>query len=133
MRFDHAILAVWDLQAARADFHELGFTSVYGGQHHGGRTHNALIAFADGSYLELMAPTDPAHVTARPGEGYLFVFQHGEGFAGYALHMEDLETAVGGMRRRGLLVGEPAAGGRRRGGRQEAGRRGGPPPPGESP
>jgi len=114
MRFDHAILAVWDLQAARADFHELGFTSVYGGQHHGGLTHNALIAFADGSYLELMAPTDPAHVTARRGEGYLFVFQHGEGFAGYALHMEDLETAVGGMRRRGLLVGEPAAGGRRR-------------------
>src|SRR3990170_2692458 len=104
MRFDHAILAVWDLQAARADFHELGFTSVYGGQHHGGLTHNALIAFADGSYLELMAPTDPAHVTARRGEG----------FAGYALHMEDLETAVGGMRRRGLLVGEPAAGGRRR-------------------
>ena len=100
MRFDHAILAVQDLQAARADFHELGFTSTYGGQHRGGLTHNALIALVDGSYLELMAPTDPAHLTARPGEGYLFVFQRGEGFAGYALHTEDLEAAVGGMRRR---------------------------------
>jgi catechol 2,3-dioxygenase-like lactoylglutathione lyase family enzyme len=114
MRFDHAILAVRDMQAARADFHELGFTSIYGGQHRGGLTHNALIAFADGSYLELMAPTDPAHLTARPGEGYLYVFQRGEGFAGYALHMQDLEAGVGGMRRRGLLVGEPATGGRRR-------------------
>jgi len=114
MRFDHAILAVRDLQAARSDFHELGFTSVYGGQHRGGLTHNALIAFADGSYLELMAPTDPAHLTARPGEGYLYVFQRGEGFAGYALHTEDLEAAVGGMRLRGLPIGEPATGGRRR-------------------
>jgi len=114
MRFDHAILAVRDLQAARADFHELGFTSVYGGQHRGGLTHNALIAFADGSYLELMAPTDPAHLTGRPGEGYLLMFQREEGFAGYALHMQDLEAAVAGMRRRGLRVGEPAAGGRRR-------------------
>src|SRR3990170_2591942 len=69
MRFDHAILAVQDLQATRADFHELGFTSIYGGRHRGGLTHNALIAFADGSYLELMAPTDPAHLTSRPGEG----------------------------------------------------------------
>jgi catechol 2,3-dioxygenase-like lactoylglutathione lyase family enzyme len=114
MRFDHVILAVRDLQAARADFHELGFTSIYGGQHRGGLTHNALIAFADGSYLELMAPTDPAHLTARPGEGYLYVFQRGEGFAGYALHMQDLEASVAGMRLRGLPVGEPATGGRRR-------------------
>src|SRR3970040_1553148 len=68
-----------------------------------------------------MAPTDPAHLTTRPGEGYLFVFQRGEGFAGYALHTEDLEAAVGGMRRRGVLVGEPATGGRRREDGQELG------------
>jgi len=121
MRFDHAILAVWDLPAARADFHKLGFTSTYGGRHRGGLTHNALIALADGSYLELMAPTDPAHLTTRTGEGYLFAFQRGEGFAGYALHTEDLESDVGGMRRWGLLVGEPATGGRRREDGQELG------------
>ena len=49
------------------------------------------------------------------------MFQRGEGFAGYALHTEDLETDVGGMRRRGLLVGEPATGGRRREDGQELG------------
>jgi len=133
MRFDHAILAVQDLQAARADFHELGFTSTYGGQHRGGLTHNALIALADGSYLELMAPTDPAHLTARPGEGYLFVFQRGEGFAGYALHTQDLEAAVSEMRRRGVLVGEPATGGRRREDGRDLGWRMATLPPGMSP
>ena len=32
---------------------------VPGGRHEGGTTHNALIAFRDGSYLELLASTNP--------------------------------------------------------------------------
>src|SRR5207249_370550 len=35
----------------------LGFTVVPGGVHAGGLTHNALIPFADGRYLELLALT----------------------------------------------------------------------------
>ena len=64
LRLDHAVIAVADLAAAMADYEALGFTVRFGGEHPGRRTHNALIYFADGSYLELIAerlelpPTD---------------------------------------------------------------------------
>ena len=48
---DHLVIMVRDLGAAIRDYSELGFTVVPGGSHPTG-THNALIAFADGSYLE---------------------------------------------------------------------------------
>src|SRR4030067_3408410 len=55
--FDHAILVVNILPVALRQFPQLGFTVTSGGVHAGGLTHNALIAFADGAYLELLATT----------------------------------------------------------------------------
>jgi hypothetical protein len=51
---DHVVIMVADLGAAIRDYGELGFTVVRGGSHPTG-THNALIAFADGAYIELIA------------------------------------------------------------------------------
>ena len=50
---DHLVIAVKDLEAATRAYGELGFTVVPGGRHPVG-TYNTLIAFADGSYLELI-------------------------------------------------------------------------------
>lgn len=47
---DHVVIAVADLEGAIASYAQAGFTVVRGGRHNIG-THNALIAFADGSYL----------------------------------------------------------------------------------
>lgn len=55
---DHAVLFVPDLDVAVGDFRAAGFTVVPGGRHDVIPTVNALIAFADGSYLELLAPRD---------------------------------------------------------------------------
>jgi hypothetical protein len=55
--FDHAVLYVTDLRRASEDFGALGFHVVPGGVHTGGLTHNALIPFSDGTYVELLAPT----------------------------------------------------------------------------
>ena len=55
IRFDHALVFVGDLKRAVRDYRDLGFTVVAGGAHEGGPTGNALIPFADGSYLELIA------------------------------------------------------------------------------
>ena len=51
---DHLVIMVQDLDRAAKDYERLGFTVVAGGKHPVG-SHNALIAFADGSYLEIIA------------------------------------------------------------------------------
>jgi len=51
---DHLVIVVKDLDQAARDYQQLGFTVVPGGQHPVG-SHNVLISFADGSYLEIIA------------------------------------------------------------------------------
>lgn len=114
LRFDHAILLVTDLTAATADFQSLGFNVFYGGQHTGGKTHNALIVFQDSTYLELLAPTDPALLHNPDPNSFLPLFAHGEGSAGYALVCADLAAHVAAMRGRGLEAEAPVSGGRLR-------------------
>ena len=55
---DHLVIVVPELEAAVASYRGLGFTVVPGGRHPIG-THNALIAFEDGAYLELIAFFEP--------------------------------------------------------------------------
>ncbi len=115
MRFDHAIIAVLDLDVATADFKQLGFTTVYGGEHGGGLTHNTLITFADGTYLEVVAPTRPELLSnpPEPGPGnYLFFFDGGEGYAGFALHTDELDAVVSRVRKSGIEIADPGSGGR---------------------
>ncbi|HKX52110.1 MAG TPA: VOC family protein [Candidatus Binatia bacterium] len=51
---DHLVIVVKDLEQAANDYQQLGFTVVPGGKHPVG-SHNVLISFADGSYLEVIA------------------------------------------------------------------------------
>lgn len=112
-RFDHAIIAVHDLETAMTDYRRLGFTVFYGGEHTGGMTHNALICFQDDSYLELLAPTGKL---PEPGAAVSFsrLLQGGEGLTGFALFSDDLAADVAAMRARGVQVNEVREGGRRR-------------------
>ena len=57
LSLDHVILVVNNLQIATSQFTQLGFSVIAGGVHSGGLTHNALIPFPDGTYLELLATT----------------------------------------------------------------------------
>ena len=61
---DHVVIFVDDFQRASEDYAALGFEVVPGGVHAGGLTHNALIPFADSTYLELLAPTKRWKVAA---------------------------------------------------------------------
>jgi hypothetical protein len=54
-RFDHAVVVVDDLITAGAAFRASGFTVSPGGAHDAIPTRNAVVAFADGTYLELLA------------------------------------------------------------------------------
>jgi catechol 2,3-dioxygenase-like lactoylglutathione lyase family enzyme len=51
---DHIVVVVKDLDQAAKDYEQLGFTVIPGGQHPVG-SHNVLISFRDGSYLEIIA------------------------------------------------------------------------------
>src|SRR5437762_13520778 len=54
-QLDHVVFVARDLQAAIEDHRRRGFTVTPGGEHADHLTHNALIAFADGTYLVLVA------------------------------------------------------------------------------
>ena len=53
MQFDHVVLAVDDLEHAVSAFSNQGFNVVRGGIN--GPTHNAIIAFSDATYIELIS------------------------------------------------------------------------------
>lgn len=117
IRFDHAIILVKDLTAAMSAFRSIGFTVEFGGVHADGRTHNALIVFADGSYLELLAPTDPtllANVNPNDRGNFLFLFAAGEGWGGYALAANDVAAQAVAATAQGVMLEVRPPGGRAR-------------------
>lgn len=107
---DHVVILVTDLEAAIADYTALGFTVQRGGVHAGGATHNALVGFADGSYLELIAflKPDPAHRWAPAAQRGI------EGFIDFALLPDSVPAVVAAARGRGLDYQGPLPGGRLR-------------------
>ena len=108
LKIDHIVVLVNDLQASIADYSSLGFTVMQGGEHADGVSHNALIAFEDGAYLELIAFRRPAP------ERHLFAVGagRGEGFIAYALLPANIEATLSGARFRGLDISGPFPGGR---------------------
>ncbi|HKK08637.1 MAG TPA: VOC family protein, partial [Gemmatimonadota bacterium] len=59
LRVDHVTWAETDLDALRSRMDGVGLPSAYGGPHSNGVTHMAVVAFPDGSYVELLAPREP--------------------------------------------------------------------------
>ncbi len=108
---DHIVIGVDDLAAAVADYAAAGFTVTPGGQHTGGETHNALISFADGAYLELIAFTDPSR---RVEHRWWDKLAGGEGFLDYALRSDGLVAEADRLRQAGLAADGPRDGGRLR-------------------
>lgn len=100
---DHIVVTVDDLNQAIEDYQSLGFRVVYGGKHASGTTHNALIPFSDGTYIELIALTGEEK-TSADAEDFSGFFQYGTGAAGYALFTDDLDEDVSDMKARGVTV-----------------------------
>lgn len=112
MRLDHLVISVSNLQNAMRDFREAGFRVVYGGKHADGITENALILFADGSYLELLALTE-GHQRSEAGFKQL-LHESGEGYTGYALYSDEIANDLNGMDIRGITISPIRKGGRAR-------------------
>jgi len=111
LHFDHAVIAVPDLEIAIRDYQALGFTVIKGGVHANRATHNALIVFGNATYLELLAPTGEAPTQGQQNFSRL---SWREGLTGFALRSDDLEAEAVRLRGEGLMIGEVTPGGRRR-------------------
>ncbi len=91
MNLDHVVIVVTDLERAMTDYQALGFTVLPGGEHADGRTHNALIAFADGTYIELIAFR--SGVVGRDHPWWRFATAGG-GLADWALATDRIDERV---------------------------------------
>jgi catechol 2,3-dioxygenase-like lactoylglutathione lyase family enzyme len=99
---DHIVIAVPDLASAQKSYETLGFTVVPGGRHPVG-THNALIGFADGSYIELIAfyEKNTAHKWWEP-------LQRGGGLVDFCMQTNDLAGDTAAFRRAGVTIDDPS-------------------------
>jgi hypothetical protein len=107
---DHVVFVARDLDAAVADHRRRGFTVTPGGEHADGLTRNALVPFADGSYLEIAAfvDRDRAATTHR----WWKVAADGGGFAEFALLSDDL--GADGLALKEIVTRSSETGGRTR-------------------
>src|SRR2546423_2327298 len=98
---DHIVIAVNDLEAAIADYRRLGFTVVPGGRHPVG-TYNGLVAFADGSYIELIS-----FYRDNPDHRWWSALKKGEGLVDYCMRTDDLRGDTEKLRQAGVHIDDP--------------------------
>jgi hypothetical protein len=98
---DHLVIVVKDLDLAARHYEQLGFTVIPGGKHPVG-SHNVLIAFRDGSYLELIAfyreATD--HRWWEP-------LTKGERLVDFCCVTDDLQGDTAKLRAAGVAINDP--------------------------
>ena len=103
-RFDHAVIAVRDLDEAIRLYRRLGFEVDPGGRHTGLGTYNALIRFGL-DYIELISIYDQAEVKASGPRGTTLqdLLQKREGaLAAYALATDMIQQEVERFQQTGL-------------------------------
>jgi len=86
-QLDHVVFVFRELQSAIDDFRRRGFTVSPGGEHADRITHNALIPFADGTYLELVGFRDLSRAATHR---WWNVAANGGGIADFALLSDDI-------------------------------------------
>jgi hypothetical protein len=109
---DHIILAVNDLAEGMDDYRALGFNVIPGGVHSNGATHNALICFEDGTYIELLAAT--GNIPQLGLIDFSPLLKRGEGLVGFALRSDNLEQDVARLQTAKVALGPIILGERQR-------------------
>lgn len=106
---DHIVIAVHPLEQALRTWRGLGFTVAEGGKHPFG-SHNALIGFADGSYIELLGfyEESPAH------PWWSLLHERGGGLIDFCLATDDIHGDLAALRAQGAECGDLIEGGRAR-------------------
>lgn len=106
---DHIVIAAHSLARAMETWRGLGFTVVKGGKHPYG-SYNALIGFADGSYIELLGfyEESPQHVW------WDLLHKRGGGLIDFCMATDDIRADHAAFRAQGVECSELIEGGRKR-------------------
>ena len=106
---DHIVIALHKLDSAMETYRRLGFSVVQGGVHPYG-SHNALIGFKDGSYIELLGfyEESPAH------PWWDLLHKRGGGLIDFCLATDDIRADLAAFRAAGVAAGDLTEGGRKR-------------------
>ena len=106
---DHIVIAVHSLERAISTYRGLGFTVVEGGRHPYG-SYNALIGFADGSYIEVLSfyQDSPAH------RWWSLLQERGGGLIDFCMATDDIRSDLAALRAQGVDCGDLTDGGRAR-------------------
>ena len=108
-RFDHAVIAVSDLDRAVEAYRRLGFEVFPGGRHEHRGTHNALIRFGGADYIELLGVYDAETAVESGLNGRTlaeFVQDREGGLVGHCYASDDIEAEAARMREASLeMVG----------------------------
>lgn len=106
---DHLVILFPKLDDAIETYRKLGFQVLPGGEHPYG-THNALVTFQDGSYLELIAFKEPD----KPHDHRWYRFLDRPGLVDFAVGSENVETELERIRAAGVNYQDVKPGARRR-------------------
>lgn len=109
MNIDHVVVLVSELAQAIQRWQQDGFTVTPGGVHADGITHNALVCFGDGSYVELLA-----FLQAPPASHRWARFNGFWGPIDYVIAASDIDATVRELRAKDLPYADVVEGGRKR-------------------
>ena len=114
LKIDHASVCGSALEPMQRAFASIGLPTDYGGPHANGVTHMALLGFADGSYLELIAPMKTMDHAAGMMSGWDKLMAGNAGPCAWAIGSDDIHSEVARLKRLGIKTSGPEPGGRKK-------------------
>jgi len=100
---DHVVYAARDIERLREAFDVVGLEPSYGGEHGNSVTHNYVVGFENGSYLELLSKLDPDGTSPWWDEQ----IDGDAGPAAWALYVDDIEAEADRIADLGFPVDGP--------------------------
>jgi hypothetical protein len=111
LELDHVSVCGSNLDRLRQAFTDVGLTPDFGGPHGNGITQMALVGFADGTYLELIAPIKPG---VTEGSDWAKFMPEDAVTCAWAVTSNVLLQEVDRLKKAGIAVTAPEAGSRKR-------------------
>jgi Glyoxalase-like domain len=111
LNIDHVSVCGSNLETMQQAFASAGLTTDYGGPHATGGTHMSLLGFADGSYIELIAPQAGVQ---GDGNGWGKLMADNAGPCAWAVEPKDIAGEVARLKSVGMSVEGPTLGSRKK-------------------